>query len=162
MDPSNLEIREARFPEDAPIALRFVMALQKYERDFEPDRRTDASVAEEYLAILRKQAAKNGQVFIAQSENGEALGWAVIYEDEAELYVVAEERIFGRLTELYVAPEARGKGVGRALITACEDWARARGLKHIVIGALSENALAIAAYQASGYVPYVSLLRKYL
>lgn len=27
----------------------------------------------------------------------------------------------------YVSPDARGSGVGRALIEACEDWARSRG-----------------------------------
>jgi len=138
------------------------MALQKYEREFEPNRRVDSSVAEEYLAVLTKRAEKNGRIFIAQSENEKPLGWAVIYEDEQELYVVANERTYGRLTELYVEPEARGKGVGRALIGACEDWARARGHKHIIIGALSQNALAMAAYQRSGYAPYASLLRKYL
>ena len=76
--------------------------------------------------------------------------------------MVAEERTYGRLTELFVEPEARKKGVGRALIAACEDWARARGHKHIIIGALSQNAAAITAYQRSGYAPYASFLRKYL
>jgi GNAT superfamily N-acetyltransferase len=159
---AQFEIREARFPEDTPSALRFVMALQIYEQDFEPNRRIDDSVAEEYLAVLRKRAEKNGRIFIAQGDEGRALGWAVIYEDEQELYVVAEERTYGRLTELYVESDVRGKGIGRALINACEEWARGRGHKHILIGALSQNAAAMAAYQRSGYAPYAALLRKYL
>jgi GNAT superfamily N-acetyltransferase len=162
MDPAQFEIREARFPEDTPAALRFVMALQNFEREFEPNRRIDEAVAEEYLAILQKRAEKTGRIFIAQNKEKDALGWAVIYEEKQELYVVAEERTYGRLTELYVESDARGKGIGRALITACEVWARARGHKHILIGALSQNAAAMAAYQRSGYAPYASLLRKYL
>ena len=162
MDSAHIEIREARFPEDTPSALRFVMALQRYEREFEPNRRIDDSVAEEYFAVLQKRAERSGRIFIAQNKDRKALGWAVIYEDEHELYVVEEERTYGRLTELYVESHARGKGVGRALIAACEDWARARGHKHIIIGALSQNAAAMAAYQQTGYAPYASLLRKYL
>jgi len=159
---AQFEIREARFPEDTPSALRFVMALQIYEREFEPNRRIDDSVAEEYLAVLRKRAEKNGRIFVAQDHEGRGLGWAVIYEDAQELYVVAEERKYGRLTELYVESDVRGKGIGRALINACEEWARGRGHKHILIGALSQNAAAMAAYQRSGYAPYAALLRKYL
>lgn len=162
MESVHFEIREARFPEDTPSALRFVMALQSHEREFEPNRRIDDSVAEEYLTVLRKRAEKNGRIFVAEDDKSHVLGWAVIYEDEQELYVVAEERTYGRLTELYVESDARGKGVGRALIAACEDWARARGHKHVLIGALSQNALAMAVYQGSGYAPYASFLRKYL
>jgi GNAT superfamily N-acetyltransferase len=162
MEPAHFEIREARFPEDTPSVLRFVMALQRYERAFEPNRRIDNSVAEDYLAVLKKRAEKNGCIFVAQDGSGHALGWAVVHEDKEETYVVAEERTYGRLTELYVESEARGKGVGGALIAACEDWARAHGHNQIIIGALSENTLAMAVYQGSGYAPYVSLLRKYL
>lgn len=138
------------------------MALQRYEHEFEPNRRIDPEVAEEYLAVLRERAEKDGRIFIAEDGQGNALGWAVIYPDQSEVYVVPEEREFGRLTELYVEAEARGRGVGRALIHACEDWARECGYKHIIIGALAQNDLALGVYQASGFVPYANLLRKYL
>lgn len=162
MESAQFEIHEARFPEDTPSALRFVMGLQRFEQEFEPNRRIDDSVAEDYLTVLRKRAEKNGCIFFAQDDGGRALGWAVVHEDEEETYVVAEERKYARLTELYVESDVRGTGVGRALMAACEDWARARDHKLIIIGALSQNALAMAVYQGSGYVPYVSLLRKYL
>jgi GNAT superfamily N-acetyltransferase len=162
MEPVQFEIREARFPEDRATALRFVMALQRFEHEFEPNRRIDDSVAKDYLAELKKRAEKNGCIFIAQGSEGRALGWAVVHDDKEETYVIAEERKYARFTELFVESEARGTGVGRALIAACEDWARGRGHNLIIIGALSQNALAMAVYQGSGYAPYVSLLRKYL
>ena len=162
MESSDFEVREARFPEDTPCALRFVMALQEYEREFEPNRRIDDTVAEDYLAELRKRAEKNGCIFIAKDDQGRALGWAVVHDDEEETYVVPRERRYARFTELFVESDARGTGVGRALMSACEGWARERGHNNIIIGALFQNALAMAVYQESGYVPYVSLLRKYL
>lgn len=138
------------------------MALQRYEHDFEPNRRVDPDVAEEYFAVLLERAGASGGIFFAEDDNLNPLGWAVIYPDKSEVYVVQEEREFGRLTELYVEAQARGRSVGRALIGACEDWARERGLKHIIISALAENDLALGAYQAVGFRPYASLLRKYL
>ena len=162
MESPHFEIREARFPEDTPAALRFVMALQKYEREFEPNRRIDDAIAEDYLAVLRKRAEKNGCIFIAQDEKGHAIGWAVVREDKDEAYVVAEERSYARINELFVESKSRGQGVGRALMAACENWARERKHKQILIGALSQNDLAMAVYRGLGYAPYTSDLRKYL
>ncbi len=59
-------------------------------------------------------------------------------------------------------PEARGKGLGRALIAGCENWARERGHKLLTIGVLTRNAHAIRAYEGAGYAPYTLMLRRYL
>lgn len=53
---------------------------------------------------------------------------------------------------VYLAPEARGRGVGRALMEALIARARARGLRHLigVIGD-SANAGSIALHKATGF-----------
>lgn len=53
---------------------------------------------------------------------------------------------------IYLAPEARGRGVGRALMEALIARARARGLRHLigVIGD-SANAGSIALHKATGF-----------
>lgn len=53
---------------------------------------------------------------------------------------------------VYVTPEARGRGVGRALMQALIERARAMGLRHL-IGAIgdSANAGSIALHRASGF-----------
>jgi GNAT superfamily N-acetyltransferase len=56
----------------------------------------------------------------------------------------------------------RGQGVGRALIAACEDWGRERGLKVMMIGVLVRNPRAHAVYRDAGFADYATLLRKYL
>jgi GNAT superfamily N-acetyltransferase len=156
-------IREARFPKDEPTALRFIEALQRHELEVEADRRKDLAFAGEFLAVQqRRTRERNGCIFIAEDESGTPLGWTVAYEEEAEIFVVAGERLYGYIAELYVDETARGKGVGRALMSACEDWAHGRGLKCIMVGALAANDVALSAYRATGYAPYITLLRKYL
>ena len=58
-------------------------------------------------------------------------------------------------------PPAR-VGAGRALIAACEDWAKDRGIGVIMIGVLDKNRRAHDVYNAAGYADYSVQLRKYL
>ena len=46
-------IRDARWPDDEAAAISFIDALQKYEREFEPNRRIDAQVGADYFEVLR-------------------------------------------------------------------------------------------------------------
>lgn len=50
-----------------------------------------------------------------------------------------------------VSRDARGRGVGRALMAALEDEARRRGLREVVLGA---QLSAVPFYLALGYSPY--------
>lgn len=114
-------VREARLS-DHPHFPAFIMGSQQYEHAFEPDRRLDPGVGEEYLEKLLADVLKhNGKIFVAEGENGAALGWAVVHEQENDLFVVENLRRHGYPSELFVVESARGQGVGRALIAACED-----------------------------------------
>ncbi|HUO93234.1 MAG TPA: GNAT family N-acetyltransferase [Rhizomicrobium sp.] len=159
---SAFRIREARLPDDRNALLGFILGSQHFEHEFEPDRRLDAPVAEEYFAQLSAEVSRrNGKIFVAEA-NGELLGWGVAHERENEIFVVADERLAGHITELYVIEAWRGKGVGRALIAACETWAKSRRLKTMTIGVLAGNARARRIYEANGFAPYAVELRKYL
>jgi len=50
-----------------------------------------------------------------------------------------------------VAEEYRGAGVGRAMLEALEDWARARGVWRLVLGVFENNTNARALYESLGY-----------
>jgi ribosomal protein S18 acetylase RimI-like enzyme len=52
---------------------------------------------------------------------------------------------------MWVAPEARGAGVGTALIDAVEAWAREAGYGSIGLGVTTGNEPAIRLYSARGY-----------
>lgn len=51
----------------------------------------------------------------------------------------------------FVVPEARGQGVGRALIEASESWARARGCLELASDTESENETSVHAHLAVGF-----------
>lgn len=153
-------VRPARLPEDKPAILDFIWGLQRYEAEFEHDRRLDPAYGEDQFADLMTLADK-GVIFLAEAE-GKAVGWVLVIESVNPPYVIPEERLSAQICELFVAEGARGLGAGKALMEACEAWARARGHKIIKIGHLAENHLAAAVYERAGYTPYVVNRRKSL
>ena len=160
---SAFTIRHAKLPDDREAFLSFIMGVQRFEHAIASDRRLDAQVAEDYLGnLLGEVDRRNGRIFVAVGDDGTQLGWAVAHEEENDIYVVKELRLHGYISELFVVEEMRGHGVGRALIEACEAWARARGLPLMMIGVLSGNTRAKRIYESSGYAPYALRLRKTL
>ncbi|HEX6787890.1 MAG TPA: GNAT family N-acetyltransferase [Gaiellaceae bacterium] len=57
----------------------------------------------------------------------------------------------GELGEIYALPEAWGKGVGRALMTACVAALRERGYADAILWVLDENPRARAFYEREGW-----------
>lgn len=91
------------------------------------------------------------------------------YGDEsASLYLVAsvEERIVGgcgiaafegsrttcELRKLFLLPDSRGLGIGKALVNRCLDYAREKGYQDCYLDTLSNMQAAIALYEKLGFV----------
>jgi len=55
------------------------------------------------------------------------------------------------LYAMWVAPDARGAGVGRALVEAVIAWARDRGCGRVVLSVTESNRSARAFYEACGF-----------
>ena len=72
--------------------------------------------------------------------------------DAVDFYKIGYQLFYG----------GEGLALGRALIAACEDWARGRGHKLLTIGVLAKNPGAIRAYEGVGYEPYIVTVRRYL
>ena len=156
-----MAVRPARLPDDEPAILSFIWGLQRFENAFEPNRRLDPDFAAEHWADVRSQAEKRGAIFVAEADSG-PVGWAVVLEEAGDLFVRPEERRYGFVAELFVTEAARGQGHGRALIAACEDWSRARGMSVLIIGVLTGNDKAAAMYRRDGFAPYNLFMRKYV
>ncbi|MER7505484.1 GNAT family N-acetyltransferase [Nonomuraea pusilla] len=62
------------------------------------------------------------------------------------------------LQDLFTAPEARGRGVGRALIEAVTDWARTRGCSRVYWNTHESNSTARRLYdqvaENRGFIRY--------
>jgi len=89
------------------------------------------------------------QVLLYETEGGDAVGFVELrVRNYAE---GSEEHEVPFLEGWFVAPEHRRQGVGRALIAASEEWARARGFDELASNALLENTDSLAAHEAVGF-----------
>lgn len=99
------------------------------------DRQADAAAAlDEYTPP--------GGVFLVAQVSGTAVGCGAL---RALSPGVAE------IKRMWVAPEARGRGVGRKLLAALEREARERGLHAVRLDTHSALAEALRLYRKSGY-----------
>jgi GNAT superfamily N-acetyltransferase len=156
-----MTIRAARLPDDEPAIHSFIWGLQKFENVFEANRRLDPAFAAEHWPVMKARAAERGAIFIAEAA-GKPVGWALVLDEPGDVFVERIERRHGFIAELFVEEAARGQGHGRALIGACEDWTRGRGVKVLIINVLARNDKAAAVYGRGGFAPYNLNLRKYL
>ncbi|MGH2980371.1 MAG: GNAT family N-acetyltransferase [Solirubrobacterales bacterium] len=87
-----------------------------------------------------------GTQFIARDEAGDPTGFATVYWTWNTLVA---GRV-GVLHDLFVWPEHRGHGIGRALIDACLERARDRGAAGLTWDTAPDNARAQALYDSTG------------
>ncbi|MFL5629277.1 MAG: GNAT family N-acetyltransferase [Ktedonobacteraceae bacterium] len=100
----------------------------------------------ESIAGSSEEAGSNNVVFIAEDERGVPLGFIstahnVNFTGEIQAYI----------GELAVSAEAEGRGAGRALISAAEEWALVHNYSIIVLETGAANDRARAFYQRLGY-----------
>jgi ribosomal protein S18 acetylase RimI-like enzyme len=114
---------------DAPMAFGSTLAR---ETGYEPEK-WERWAAE--AASGERQA-----VFIAEPAAGMASG---VIDDE--------DPALAHLYAMWVAPDARGTGAGKALLEAVVAWAAQRGAERLTTSVTDGNAVAAGLYTAAGF-----------
>jgi ribosomal protein S18 acetylase RimI-like enzyme len=80
---------------------------------------------------------------------------AVLWQLAQSVFSTSDENIIQpgqvELTYIGVAPEARGQGLGKTMLTAFVDAARSAGYKSVVLSVETDNPAAIALYTRFGF-----------
>lgn len=109
------------------------------------------ALADEALAFLSGKAppAILAAVLLAAASDGALLGMIELslrpYADGCESTPVPY------VEGWYVVEGHRGRGIGRALVAAAEDWARARGYTEMASDALLDNTISEQVHKALGF-----------
>ncbi|MFQ5569947.1 MAG: GNAT family N-acetyltransferase [Rhodothermales bacterium] len=87
-------------------------------------------------------------VLVAE-DRGELKGFVELYIRPCAEGCISERVAY--LEGWYVVPEARRRGVGRALIAAAEQWAKEQGCQEFASDAAPENVMSMEAHLACGF-----------
>jgi GNAT superfamily N-acetyltransferase len=148
-------------PFDAAVHLdalrRCVVELQDFERSLCSSScmpRGEAVVDHCVAELLERR-----QVLCAVGRDGEVAGY-VAFGEAVDL--IDGSGVYLSVSDLFVHERARGEGVGRLLLNAAEEAAKARGIAAIRVDVLAQNAGALTAYESYGFRPRFVTLEKSL
>lgn len=140
--------------EEADAARYWALRLRALREEPEAFGSSYAEVADrplaEVAARLRPRLEPPESCTLGALENDQLLG-TVTCTRESRQKVAHKASITG----MYVAPEARGRGIGRALLKAA--IARARGwdgVEQVILAVVTTNATALGLYTALGFISF--------
>ena len=136
------EIRPAT-EDDVPIILSLIRELAEYERLSHEVVATEGLLRESLFGERR-----GAEVLIACCKGAPA-GFALFFHSFSTF--LGRPGIY--LEDLYVKPEFRGRGIGRALLTHLARLAKERGCGGLEWAVLDWNEPAIKLYKSIGAVP---------
>jgi GNAT superfamily N-acetyltransferase len=138
----SITLRAAR-PSDVPVILRFIQGLAKYEKLAHLCIATEAELTETLFGPRPYAEVVLG------FWNGEAAGFALFFHNYSTF--LAKPGIY--LEDLFVDPEYRGKGLGKALLKDLGRLAVERNCGRIEWSVLDWNESSINFYKSLGAAP---------
>ncbi len=151
---------------DLPAIGQLTIELQQHIVEMDPEklnRAASAFDADAYIdCLLNRLVKENGKLIVAE-EGGTVRGFIAgtippqEQDDLLDHYPVKE----GRIDELIVAEEFRGRNIGGLLMEAMESYFHEEGCEYIRTGVFAPNISAHRFYEKQGYEDrYIEMLKK--
>lgn len=142
--------------EDLPVFEDLWRAAQEVQGGFRPFAfRMDP--IEYFRSRFLATIGEEDGTWLAAEAGGTVVGMARLELDTPSR--VSDEQVL-EMSRVSVAPEWRGRGVGRLLLAEAERIAREAGCRFVVARVFSGNRDALAFWDAVGFEPWVEILMK--
>ena len=139
---NNLQIRPA-IEQDVPLVLSFIRQLAEYEKLLH-----ECVATEQTLRASLFGSRRSAEVLLAFSDD-KPVGFAVFFHNFSTF--LGRPGIY--LEDLFVIPEMRGRGFGKALLVHLARLAKERNCGRLEWSVLDWNEPAIQFYKKLGAVP---------
>lgn len=137
-------VREAR-PEDMDALVELLGMLFSIESDFSVDAGRQVAGLEQMLK------PGQGRLVLVAAASDEGVGRVIGMATAQLLISTAEGGPALMVEDVVVRPEARGRGVGRALLQRIEDWGRRLGATRLQLLTDRDNDDAFRFYDNCGF-----------
>jgi GNAT superfamily N-acetyltransferase len=131
-------------PADVPQILAFIRDLAAYEREPDAVHATEADLLRDGFGPAKRFECLIAE--IAEANTTSPIGFALYFHN----YSTWRGHAGIHVEDLYVRPEHRGKGIGKALLTRIAAIAHAEGCTRLQWDVLEWNTPAIGFYQQLG------------
>ena len=121
------------------IALLFDAYRQFYKQP------PDLALARSYLHERMQRG--ESVIFVAEDDTGRMVGFTQLYPTFCSVRAAPTFVLY----DLFVAPEARGSGAGRALMQAAEAYAAGTGAARLELSTAKTNTVAQSLYESQGW-----------
>ena len=135
--PGEIEVRVAT----AADAVTFGRLLHEFNVEFDTETPDPDVIAERAAPLI--DSGEMAVLFVGGAPDGFAQ-----LRFRSSLYSAARDAC---LDELYVVPQRRGSGLGRALLEAALEHARARGADRMELNTSVADTAAVNLYESSGF-----------
>ncbi|KTG29046.1 GNAT family N-acetyltransferase [Haloferax profundi] len=112
----------------------------------------DVDVRADAVAYRQDQLAdEDVQTFVAVDGDGDAclVGYTtIVYSESPPIFARGP---VAKVKDLYVAPDARGEGLGTELLERAHEWGRERGCERAALSVHARNEAAQSCYESIGY-----------
>lgn len=126
---------------DAPEA---ALLLDAFNREYD-----EHTPGVEILTDRCRELIETGEaVVVLPAEPDSGIG---VIRFRRSLWTESPAALDAYLEELYVVPERRGEGIGRALLNGVLDASRERGAVRIELGTSTDDHAAIGLYESAGF-----------
>lgn len=138
-------------PADLPVIGRLGALLVEQHYDFDPQRfvpprpRTPA----DYASFIGTQLQDPNKTVLIADDDGEVIGYA--YGAVEGYDFLALRGPAGVLHDVIVAPQHRGRGIGRLLIGATLEFFKSRGVPRVVLSTAQQNEAAQRLFASMGF-----------
>jgi len=136
--------------DDYDEVCRIVAQLDKLHRDVYPHYFREAFPTRERDYLETFVTDDERAMFVAE-QDGKLGGSIAVEVRHAANIPILQPHSYVQIDELIVDEEARGSGIGQALMQAAHEWGQARGITEFNVGVYAFNEDAIRFYKKLGY-----------
>jgi GNAT superfamily N-acetyltransferase len=137
---------------DSEAFLSLARELQGYETQFYDLMKPADEIGPWYLDLVKEYAQKEDGTILVAWEEDRIVGYASIFTAVVEDGKGDEiAYTYAHIGDLVVTAAARGRGIARQLLDACEEYARRAGRTELRIKVLAENKRAHDVYREFGF-----------
>jgi GNAT superfamily N-acetyltransferase len=155
----DVTVREAH-PGDLPEIVPLWLQLMSFHEELDAGYSMVEDAAERWIRYIAPSFNdESWRIFVAQIED-ELVGYAaVVIQDHPPVYVSTKH---GVLESIAVSREHRGRGIGKRLVRAAEQWLRSRDVFEMTVRIDERNTASRALFGSRAFEPWIVVRRKVL